>query len=157
MSHRQAHLHDQAARPTICVSLEGLRHRLATSTPSHFPGHHYSSMSGPDSSYIISDMAPSSQNYDDDDLDSLPSSLSSGVLSSEVDSEDAQREWEESLEQIQLLLTMVLVPFAGKFLGRKFAYWSWARYMEWAHNVEIRWTNKKAAAVAGAAEVAATL
>ncbi|KAJ4396669.1 hypothetical protein N0V93_000890 [Gnomoniopsis smithogilvyi] len=114
-------------------------------------------MSGPESSYIISDMAPSSQHYDDDDLDSLPSSLSSGVLSSEVDSQDAQREWEESLEQIQLLLTMVLVPFAGKFLGRKFAYWSWARYMEWAHNVEIRWTNKKAAAVAGAAEVAATL
>lgn len=83
-------------------------------------------MSGPDSSYIISDMAPSSQHYgdDDDDVDSLPSSLSSGVLSSEVDSEDAQREWEESLEQIQLLLTMVLVPFAGKYLGRKFAYWS---------------------------------
>lgn len=83
-------------------------------------------MSASDSSYIISDMAPSSQHYDDDDddLDSLPSSLSSGVLSSEVDSQDAQREWEESLEQIQLLLTMVLVPFAGKFLGRKFAYWS---------------------------------
>lgn len=83
-------------------------------------------MSASDSSYIISDMAPSSQHYDDDDddLDSLPSSLSSGVLSSEVDSHDAQREWEESLEQIQLLLTMVLVPFAGKFLGRKFAYWS---------------------------------
>jgi len=29
--------------------------------------------------------------------------------------------------------------------------------MEWAHNVEIRWTNKKGAAVAGAVEVAATL
>lgn len=80
-------------------------------------------MSVPDSSYIISDMAPSSQ-HDDEDLDSLPSSISSGVLSAEADSEDAQREWEESLEQIQLLLTMVLVPFAGKFLGRKFAYWS---------------------------------
>lgn len=72
-------------------------------------------------SYIISDMAPSSSEHDDD-LDSLPS-ISSGVLSSESDT-DAQREWEESLEQIQLLLTMVVVPFAGKYLGRKFAYWS---------------------------------
>lgn len=73
-------------------------------------------------SYIISDMAPSSDH--DDDLDSLPSiSISSDVLSSVSDT-DAQREWEESLEQIQLLLTMVVVPFAGKFLGRKFAYWS---------------------------------
>lgn len=66
-------------------------------------------------------MAPSFPEHDDD-LDSLPS-ISSGVLSSESDT-DAQREWEESLEQIQLLLTMVVVPFAGKYLGRKFAYWS---------------------------------
>ncbi|KUI72599.1 Uncharacterized protein tam7 [Cytospora mali] len=110
-------------------------------------------MSGFDDSYVR-DMTHSEDR--DDDLDSLPS-LSSSVLSSEVDSSDAQKEWEESLEQIQLLLTMIVVPFAGKFLGRKFAYWSWARYMEWAHNVEIRWTNKKSFAVAGAAEAAATL
>jgi hypothetical protein len=59
-----------------------------------------------------------------DELDSLPS-ISSGVLSSETASEsDAQREWETSLEQISLLLTMVIVPFAGKYFGRKFAYWS---------------------------------
>ncbi|KAF3760483.1 hypothetical protein M406DRAFT_324340 [Cryphonectria parasitica EP155] len=107
-------------------------------------------------SYIISDMAASSSDREDD-LDSLPS-MSSGVLSSEsADSADAQREWEESLEQVQLLLTMVIVPFAGKYLGRKFAYWSWARYMEWAHDVEIRWTNKKTFAATGAAEAAASL
>jgi hypothetical protein len=29
--------------------------------------------------------------------------------------------------------------------------------MEWMHNVEITWTNKKSFAVAGAAEAAATL
>lgn len=76
-------------------------------------------MSGYDS-FVISEAVPSSDN---DDIDSLPS-ISSGVLS-ETDSEsDAQQEWEESLEQLQLLLTMVIVPFAGKFLGRKFAYWS---------------------------------
>lgn len=33
----------------------------------------------------------------------------------------------------------------------------WARYMEWAHNVEIRWTNKNAWAATGVAEAAATL
>ena len=59
---------------------------------------------------------------DHDDVDSLPS-ISTDVLSSEADS-DAQREWEASLEQLQLLLTMVLIPFAGKYFGRKFAYWS---------------------------------
>lgn len=75
-------------------------------------------MSASDS--YVTDMMPSE---DHDDLDSLPS-ISSGVLSSEADSTDAQKEWEESLEQIQLLLTMIIVPFAGKFLGRKFAYWS---------------------------------
>ncbi|KAL1867728.1 hypothetical protein Daus18300_006284 [Diaporthe australafricana] len=107
-------------------------------------------------SYVISDMAASESH--DDDLDSLPS-ISSDMLSSEASESpsDAQKEWEESLEQIQLLLTMVVVPFAGKYLGRKFAYWSWARYMEWAHNVEIRWTNKKTWAATGVAEAAATL
>lgn len=63
---------------------------------------------------------------DQSELDSLPS-ISTGVLSpSDAGSSlsDAQREWEASLEQLQLMLTMVLVPFAGKYLGRKFAYWS---------------------------------
>lgn len=59
---------------------------------------------------------------DSDELDSLPS-ISSSVLDSEPDS-DAQAEWERSLEQMQLLLTMIIVPFAGKYFGRKFAYWS---------------------------------
>lgn len=74
-------------------------------------------------SYVISDMAASESH--EDDLDSLPS-ISSDLLSSEASESpsDAQKEWEESLEQIQLLLTMVVVPFAGKYLGRKFAYWS---------------------------------
>jgi hypothetical protein len=79
-------------------------------------------MSSASESFVIPDAgSPSSDN--DDDLDSLPS-ISSSVLDSEVGDSDAQREWEASLEQLQLLLTMVLVPFVGKFLGRKFAYWS---------------------------------
>lgn len=114
--------------PEISVSLDRLRHQLSTPTRSSSdPSLFFSdppiySMSASDS-YIISDMAQPSSDHEDD-LDSLPS-ISSGVLSSsEADSAEAQREWEESLEQVQLLLTMVVVPFAGKYLGRKFAYWS---------------------------------
>ncbi|WYZ41556.1 hypothetical protein EsH8_V_000451 [Colletotrichum jinshuiense] len=108
-------------------------------------------MASTDSFILHDDVSPS----DNDEIDSLPS-ISSGVLDSE-DESDAQEEWERSLEQIQLLLTMVLVPFAGKYFGRKFAYWSWSRYMEWMHNVEVRWTNKGAFKAAGVAEAAATL
>ncbi|KAK4246776.1 hypothetical protein C7999DRAFT_15122 [Corynascus novoguineensis] len=109
------------------------------------------------SSFIIPDVSRSSSERDDD-IDSLPS-ISSSILDSdsETDLSDAQREWEASLEQLQLLLTMIIMPFAGKFLGRKFAYWSWARYMEWMHNVEIRWTSKGAFNAAGAAEAASSL
>lgn len=59
---------------------------------------------------------------DKDDVDSLPSE-STDDLYSEADS-DAQAEWERSLEQLQLILTMILVPWMGKYFGRKFAYWS---------------------------------
>ena len=90
-----------------------------------------------------------------DDVDSLPSD-STSELYSEADS-DAQAEWERSLEQLQLLLTMLIVPWMGKYFGRKFAYWSWARYMEWAHGIEVRWTNKKAFKAVGVAEAATAL
>lgn len=58
----------------------------------------------------------------DDDLDSLPSLSTDEIYSDDED--DAQAEWERSLEQVQMLLTMVLVPWMGKYFGRKFAYWS---------------------------------
>lgn len=66
-------------------------------------------------------MAESSNEHDD--LDSLPSSIDSSDLDSE-ESSDAQKEWEESLQQLELVLTMVIIPYAGKYFGRKFAYYS---------------------------------
>ncbi|KAI1439128.1 hypothetical protein GGR50DRAFT_699118 [Xylaria sp. CBS 124048] len=93
-------------------------------------------------SFTIPDVSVS----DNDDLDSLPST---STESFESDYYDAQKEWEQSLEQLELLLTMILIPFAGKFLGRKFAYWSWARYMEWSHSVEINWSGKTKLGAAG--------
>ncbi|KAF8863645.1 hypothetical protein BDZ45DRAFT_615379 [Acephala macrosclerotiorum] len=106
-------------------------------------------------SYIIHDAFPESSN-DHDDIDSLPSSDLSSDLDSEEES-DAQKEWEESLQQLELILMMVIVPYAGKYFGRKFAYWSWTKYMEWMHPVEIRFTNKTAFKAAGAVEAAASL
>ncbi|ETW87369.1 hypothetical protein HETIRDRAFT_248238, partial [Heterobasidion irregulare TC 32-1] len=49
------------------------------------------------------------------------------------DSDDerlAQEEWEESLEQLAQLVSVVLLPFFGKWLGRRWSYWAYARYLE---------------------------
>lgn len=117
-----------------------------------------------------------------DDVDSLPS-ISTDEIYSDVDSEedsDAQAEWERSLEQLQLILTMMIVPWMGKYFGRKFAYWSkyqrrllgrrghvvgrggtltkndagWSKYMHWMHNVEVQYTSKKTFKLFGAVEAA---
>lgn len=34
----------------------------------------------------------------------------------------AQQEWEESLEQLQQLISVVLLPVLGKWLGRRWSY-----------------------------------
>lgn len=124
-------------------------------------------------SYIIEDASPE---YDADEVDSLPSSEDSSDLDSEEES-DAQKEWEASLQQLELVLTMVIVPYAGKYFGRKFAYWSkhfacyvlerkhqlirvkgWGKWMEWMYpELEVRITNKGAFNAAGAVAAAATL
>lgn len=60
------------------------------------------------------------------DIDSLPDSAPSSDIdstSSEDSESDAEKEWKESLQQLELILTMVLVPYAGKYFGRKCAYW----------------------------------
>jgi hypothetical protein len=61
---------------------------------------------------------------DDDDVASLPSESSTeSDFLSDYDYSDAEEQWRESLQQLELLLTMVLVPFIGKYAGRKCAYW----------------------------------
>lgn len=35
----------------------------------------------------------------------------------------AQQEWDESVQQLQLLLTVVVMPFFGKWLGRRWSHW----------------------------------
>lgn len=72
---------------------------------------------------IIDD--PSLTSNGEDEIDSLPDSASSSTIDSdsELGESDADREWKESLQQLELLLTMVLVPYLGKYMGRKCAYW----------------------------------
>lgn len=110
---------------------------------------------------------------DADEIDSLPSS---STVSSADDSEyvsDADKEWRESLQQMELLLTMVVVPYIGKYFGRKCAYWGaftvdvddvmeltsagWAKWMEWNYPVEVVITSPGTHRMAGAIEAAASL
>ena len=83
----------------------------------------HSSTSTGDSASIPAE-APSSPSTGSS-IDSLPDSASSDDIDSESEQEesDAEREWKESLQQLELLLTMVVVPYIGKYFGRKCAYW----------------------------------
>ena len=53
---------------------------------------------------------------------SLDSLSSDGSYDSD-DERLAQEEWEESLEQLAQLVSVVLLPFFGKWLGRRWSYW----------------------------------
>ncbi|KAF1938544.1 hypothetical protein EJ02DRAFT_383563 [Clathrospora elynae] len=92
-----------------------------------------------------------------DEIDSLPSSPTISSADGDEYVSDAEREWRESLQQLELLLTMVMVPYLGKYFGRKAAYWGWAKFMEWNYPVEIVFTSKKTFNLTGAVEAAATL
>ena len=34
-----------------------------------------------------------------------------------------QEEWDESLRQMEVVLSIVIIPFFGKWYGRRFSYW----------------------------------
>ncbi|KAF2635681.1 hypothetical protein P280DRAFT_473614 [Massarina eburnea CBS 473.64] len=100
---------------------------------------------------------PPNSSSDADAMDSLPSSPTSSSVDDDEYVSDAEREWRESLQQLELLLTMVLVPYVGKYFGRKCAYWGWAKFMEWKYPVEIVVSNPGLFKGAGAVEAAASL
>ncbi|KAI9927740.1 hypothetical protein MW887_002592 [Aspergillus wentii] len=105
-------------------------------------------------------MVPSSAAYSsDEDVASLPSepTTESELETLSDDYSDAEEEWRESLEQLELLLTMVLVPFVGKYVGKKCAYWGWTRFMEWKYPVEVVMSNKAAFRGTTAVEAASPL
>ncbi len=47
----------------------------------------------------------------------------SSDLSDDEEYRLAQQEWEESLEQLAQIVSVVLLPFLGRWLGRRWSYW----------------------------------
>ncbi|WAQ84841.1 hypothetical protein PtA15_5A414 [Puccinia triticina] len=47
------------------------------------------------------------------------------------------QEWEENIRQLHLLIDVILLPFIGKWLGRKTASWLYARYTQGFANKAI--------------------
>ena len=60
---------------------------------------------------------------DSDEIDSLPSTETDTTEDDGQEESDAEREWRESMQQLELLLTIFVVPYVGKYIGRKVAYW----------------------------------
>lgn len=96
-------------------------------------------MSDPSSSFAS--ITATSTNPEGEEIDSLPSSSagsSTSVSPSEEEAlSDAEREWRESLQQLELILTMVLVPYLGKYFGRKAAYWGMLHW-GFVHGLSVR-------------------
>ncbi|KAJ7038314.1 hypothetical protein C8F04DRAFT_951340 [Mycena alexandri] len=61
--------------------------------------------------------------------DSLDDVSSQASYDSDEDFRLAQQEWEESLHQLQQLVSIVLLPFFGKWLGRRWSQWAYSRYL----------------------------
>ena len=109
--------------------------------------------STPSQSYAnIANSPPTSPT--DSEIRSLPSSDASDSITSDLEESDAEKEWRESLQQLEMLLTLVLVPYVGKYFGRRCAYWIWGRYMEWQYPVEVVMTSPAAFKGAGVVEAA---
>lgn len=88
-----------------------------------------------DAALSLTEIEPRPAADDDFEFDSLPSSpLSSSSSSHTITSSDvsrprhrhpsdAEQEWRESIQQLELILSLMVVPFLGKYFGRKAAYW----------------------------------
>ncbi|KAG2228199.1 hypothetical protein INT45_010991 [Circinella minor] len=57
---------------------------------------------------------------------------------------DAEVEWEETKEQFNALFSLVVFPFVGRWLGKKFSFWLWSRYSTSLPNssfLSLQWLN----------------
>lgn len=110
--------------------------------------------------------------HDSSALSTRSSSVSSHGSESSWDNSDAEAEWRESIQQLELLLSMIIIPFFGKWVGRKCAYWgtsygrlgswslvkltqwydtAWAKFMTWKHpGLDVVVTSKATYNIAGA-------
>ncbi|KAA8912406.1 hypothetical protein FN846DRAFT_306150 [Sphaerosporella brunnea] len=83
-----------------------------------------------------------------DDSDDSASTIST-ISSYEDDDDEAEREWQESLQQLELLVSLVVIPFFGKWVGRRCAYWAWTKFMTWKYPVDVVVANHREFNVVG--------
>ncbi|KAG2150115.1 hypothetical protein BD769DRAFT_378189 [Suillus cothurnatus] len=60
--------------------------------------------------------------------DHFSDSSSTASYDSDEDYRLAQKEWNESLEELQQLALVLLLPWVGKYFGRRCSYWLYDRY-----------------------------
>lgn len=62
----------------------------------------------------------------------MPHSVSSSESDWSYDSDEdyriAQQEWEESKKELRELVLVLVLPYLGRFLGRRTSYWLFDRY-----------------------------
>jgi hypothetical protein len=58
-----------------------------------------------------------------DDIDEEADQVSTTSWDSEEEERQAQEEWDESMKQLNLAIQVMVLPFFGKWLGRKWSYW----------------------------------
>ncbi|KAL0951342.1 hypothetical protein HGRIS_008046 [Hohenbuehelia grisea] len=63
-------------------------------------------------------------------LDDLHSNSEDSYDSEDEEYRLAQQEWEESLQQLQQLVAVVLLPYFGKWLGRQWSHWAYGQYTQ---------------------------
>ncbi|KAG0228336.1 hypothetical protein B0O80DRAFT_502734 [Mortierella sp. GBAus27b] len=72
---------------------------------------------------------------DHSDIESIDGKSELSEFSS-TSTRDIQREWDENMEQLRQLVAIVIVPYAGRWLGKKFSHWVWAKYIQ--HHYKFR-------------------
>ncbi|KAI5950904.1 hypothetical protein KGF54_003978 [Candida jiufengensis] len=97
---------------------------MATTIPPNLA----SSANAPNIDFTSSDIS-TYESESDSDYNSTEDEIGS-------DSEDsykltAQEQWDESLKQITLLLSLVIFPLIGKLLGRRMSKFIWRRFANW--------------------------
>jgi hypothetical protein len=77
--------------------------------------------------------------------ESLSSSSSSASSESSYDEDEEraliQEEWEESLRQMEVVMSIIIMPFFGKWFGRQWAYWGKSSQpslqLQWGTNSQL--------------------
>ncbi|QSL67077.1 hypothetical protein MERGE_001464 [Pneumocystis wakefieldiae] len=64
----------------------------------------------------------------------IPSDISDSLSTI---SSDTDKEWQESLSQLNIFLFWVIIPFIGKWAGRQFAYFLWERCIKIKTPIEL--------------------